>query len=344
MERASSFEEEGEEKEAGRALANKADDNVGEGGEEEEEEGEEEEPANALMSTPDAAQQGTMTRNGDTVSPEYPARLRRQASARAANLGPVRQDARLFAGLTMVLSRVGNSDQERHVASQIEAGGGTVADNFTPELLAKAREAAPAAEAEEGTGTATGTPGGILLVSGRASRTRKYLFALAAGIPCISRQFIEASCSSGVQHSPMDFLLPAGEVAGQRVLQRLSIGVGRGLGPTMPRRTFDGVAIHFDSRRSTPSKDWTLFRALFELAGGTLVSRSTFQAGPGGVAGTAVCCNFVVCDDVAPAKVVKKAKLWSATVVKTEWLIQCIIKQEEIAARGREYVHGSRRH
>ncbi|XP_046554219.1 mucin-17-like [Haliotis rubra] len=185
------------------------------------------------------------------------------------------------------------TDEEASIAfdkeslrTNIEAAGGIVLEKYNHAQVEAASQA--------------------YLVASTFQRTVKYFQCLAAGIPCVSHQWIIHSCTEGRLLDHKAYILPAGISLERRKLMEWNPG-GSCLG---------GLQVMVASTNVKFQDTW---RSILTISRCHLVNRLPIKNK------TEDSVNVIVTDSDCPSSVLHQAKQLKIPLVSTEWVIQCLI-------------------
>ncbi|XP_048253289.1 TP53-binding protein 1-like isoform X1 [Haliotis rufescens] len=175
---------------------------------------------------------------------------------------------------------------KENLRTNIEAAGGVVLEKYNQAQIEAATQA--------------------YLVANTFQRTVKYFQCLAAGIPCVSHQWIIHSCTEGRLLDHKAYILPAGISLERRKLMEWNAG-GSCLG---------GLQVMV---ASTNVKFQDAWRSILTISRCHLVNRLPVKNK------TEDSVNVIVTDSGCPSSVLHQAKQLKIPLVSTEWVIQCLI-------------------
>ncbi|XP_067666532.1 TP53-binding protein 1-like isoform X2 [Haliotis asinina] len=174
---------------------------------------------------------------------------------------------------------------KENLRTNIEAAGGIVLEKYNHAQIEAASQA--------------------YLVASTFQRTVKYFQCLAAGIPCVSHQWIIHSCTEGRLLDHKAYILPAGISLERRKLMEWNPG-GSCLG---------GLQVMVASTNVKFQDTW---RSILTISRCHLVNRLPIKNKTDSV-------NIIVTDADCPSSVLHQAKQLKIPLVSTEWVIQCLI-------------------
>ncbi|XP_071845772.1 TP53-binding protein 1-like [Apostichopus japonicus] len=163
--------------------------------------------------------------------------------------------------------------------------------------------------------------GKVFLIADTHCRTKKYLLALAAGVPCVSHMWLNESCKSGRIPNFQDYILPAGESCEEDCIVEWH-----------PNRyqIMAGIRVMVISSAKEVLETW---RSILMAAGSDVViqyssteiiKEKNFSFD----------CDVIVTDPSCPQSILRSARELSIPVVSAEWLYQCVINGRKVEYEG----------